>query len=99
MREMSQEMSKSTPPAPTPDAPQRGTAAPARSPQFRITALVVIALVLGIVLWLALRHSGSTSTGQLPARSVTQGQLARLATSLGHPIFWAGPQSGFTYEL
>lgn len=96
---MSQEMSEPTPPTPTPARPERATTATARTPRFRITALVVIALVLGIVLWLALRHSGSSSTAQLPSKAVTQGQLASLATSLGHPIFWVGPKAGYTYEL
>jgi hypothetical protein len=39
----------------------------------------------------------STAAGQPTAASVTQ--LTALATRLGHPIYWAGPKPGFTYEL
>lgn len=96
---MSQEMSESTPPTSPETSPGRATAAPARTPQFRITALVVIVVVLGVVLWLVFRHSGSSQKTQLPATAATQSQLATLAATLRHPIFWAGPRSGYTYEL
>jgi hypothetical protein len=31
--------------------------------------------------------------------AATAAQLTALATSLGHPIYWAGPKAGYTYEL
>jgi hypothetical protein len=37
------------------------------------------------------------AAGQPTAASVAQ--ITALATTLGHPIYWAGPKPGFTYEL
>ncbi len=34
-----------------------------------------------------------------PPAAATVAQLGALATSLGHPIYWAGPKAGYTYEL
>lgn len=34
-----------------------------------------------------------------PARAVTEAQLRRAAALLGHPVYWAGPEDGVTYEL
>jgi len=32
-------------------------------------------------------------------KAATLARLATLANSLGHPLYWAGPKSGYTYEL
>jgi len=40
--------------------------------------------------------NGSPGTG---ARAASFGDLKSLAKSLGHPIYWAGPKAGYTYEL
>jgi hypothetical protein len=37
------------------------------------------------------------AAGQPTAASVAQ--ITALATTLGHPVYWAGPKRGFTYEL
>jgi hypothetical protein len=41
--------------------------------------------------------AATTTVGQPMAASVAQ--IAALATTIGHPIYWAGPKRGFTYEL
>jgi hypothetical protein len=30
---------------------------------------------------------------------VSQAQLERLPDLVGHPVYWAGPRNGFSYEL
>jgi hypothetical protein len=68
----------------------------ARSPRrFRSGAAIVVLVAVGLILWLALRNTGSGS----PATAVSVGQLRTLATSVGHPVFWVGPRKGYTYEL
>src|SRR5262249_39639864 len=34
-----------------------------------------------------------------PATGMTAAQLAKLPTTLGHVVYWAGVQSGYTYEV
>lgn len=53
----------------------------------------MLAVIGGLVLWLALRNSGSS------AKAVSVAQIRTLATSVGHPVFWVGPQQGYIYEL
>jgi hypothetical protein len=48
--------------------------------------------------------SSGKSTPALPAPNdhpalVSQAQLERLASSTDHPVYWAGPKSGYSYEL
>lgn len=61
-------------------------------------AVAVTALVVG---WLLIGKAGSNAT---PAASggptiVSQTQLQRFASSLDHPVYWAGPKPGYAYEL
>lgn len=79
-------------PAPTP---------PARSGMFRIAGVAVLVVVAAVVLFLALRGNGGSSANNPTSnvKAVTQAQLATLAASVGHPIFWVGPRAGMTYEL
>ncbi len=69
-----------------------------RSQRFRAGAVIVIAVILGLILWLALRGNDSSSK-QNNASAATQAQLESLANSLKQPIFWVGPRPGNTYEL
>jgi hypothetical protein len=95
---MSEQMSEPTPPSRQASS-GRDRPAAARTTQFRIVALAVIVVVGGIVLWLALRNNGSSKPRALNASAVSTAQLSRLAATVGHPVFWLGPQSGDTYEL
>ncbi len=67
-----------------------------------VVLAVAVAAAAGVVGWLLLRgHSQATS---VPAPDsgpalVSQTQLERLASSLDHPLYWAGPKSGYSYEL
>lgn len=62
--------------------------------RFRTAALVAIAVAVGLILWLALRDTGSGN-----AKAVSAGDLQKLATSVGHPVFWLGQVDGDTNEL
>jgi hypothetical protein len=70
----------------------------ARSARFRGAALAVILVAAALVAWLALRD-GSSTPKTANATRVSVAQLATLAASVGHPIFWVGPRQGVTYEL
>jgi hypothetical protein len=74
---------------------------PARSGTFRIAGVAVLVVVAAVVVFLALRGSGNSNTSKTTSNvtAVTEAQLATLATSVGHPIFWVGPRAGMTYEL
>lgn len=62
--------------------------------------VVAAALVVG---WLLLHRS---SNGSPPAAAsatapaiVSQAQLRQLAATIGHPVYWAGPKAGYSYEV
>ena len=72
-------------------------------PEFRIGAVVAVALVAAFVVWLLVRGNGSSPTrtasvraGAVPVSPAVLGALARTSRS---PIYWAGPRANFTYEL
>jgi hypothetical protein len=82
-----------------------------RVPNVRVGAAVALALAAAFVVWVAVRdHGGSsaaappsaaaapTSAGVGPVAQTAQG-LKDFAATLGHPVYWAGPQQGKTYEL
>jgi hypothetical protein len=87
-----------------PDETAAGTSRPSLdSQQVRSAVLVVLAIVVGVVLWLVLgggKHKpkikGDTVVLQ---KAMKPGQLKSEAGKLGHPIYWAGPQRGATYEF
>jgi hypothetical protein len=101
MSEMSEEMSEPTPPTSRQASAERAKTAYARTPRFRITAVVVILLVGGIIAWLALRNTSSSSSQSrvTQAAAVTPTQINSLASSSHHPVFWLGSRSGQTLEL
>lgn len=83
---------------------QRSVPPWARNSQVRIGAVVVVALVVGLVVWLLVRGDGSggetTTTGSaFGPVAATQGDLRSRAIDEGHPIYWAGPKADTTYEL
>ena len=73
---------------------QTESSAPARTIRFRTAALITIAVAAGLVLWLALRNTGSGG-----GKAVSAADLQKLATSVGHPVFWLGQVDGDTNEL
>jgi hypothetical protein len=67
-----------------------------------IVALVVALVVAGAAWFVVLRPSNTASSSAAStsgAHAATIGGLRAAATTLGHPIYWAGPRPGMTYEL
>jgi hypothetical protein len=72
----------------------------ARRPDFRIGAVVAIALAIGFVVWLVVIRDGSSSSKSTNgATAVSADRLRGLSVEVGHPIYWAGPAVETTYEL
>jgi hypothetical protein len=63
--------------------------------------VAVAAAAIAVAMLLLRGHDGSSS---LPALNggpalVSQAQLEQLAASSDHPVYWAGPKAGYSYEL
>jgi hypothetical protein len=75
---------------------------PIKVTRFRVGAAVAVLVAVVFVVWLVARggndSSNTSSTRSLPvAASVSE--LASVAGSLNHQLYWVGQKSGFTYEL
>jgi len=84
-----------------------------RTPRVRLGAVVALALAAGFLVWLLTRpgtdsevpQQASASPAPAPSaapsgpRTVTENTLTAVASSIGHPLFWAGPMAGVRYEL
>jgi hypothetical protein len=67
--------------------------------QLLILGLAFLAAA-GLVVWLLVgNHEQAAPTKDEGPTLVTRTQLAQLAKSVDHPVYWAGPQQGFSYEL
>jgi hypothetical protein len=66
-------------------------------------ALLAVALVVAVGAWFvtdALRSdSNDASVDAVGPIGLTQDGLRVLATSVGQPVYWAGPQQGYVYEV
>jgi hypothetical protein len=88
-----------------PDGPERPAGRGARArPSAVDQRLILIAgaillAAIGVGLWLLLRSDETKPTNQAPATAASIERLNRFASSTGHPIYWAGSQPTFTYEL
>lgn len=65
--------------------------------RYRTSALIVIAVAAGLIIWLIARGNGGNSKSAPVAE--TPAQLSQLAASVGHPVFWLGRKPGMTYEM
>jgi len=67
-----------------------------------LAVVLLVVLAIGFVVWWTLIRSsgdsGSTAATSRGAIAVSRGGLETIAR-LGHPIYWAGPKAGVTYEL
>ena len=63
-------------------------------------AVLGLALVVGVVAWLATRDDGSAPAPEPEAkpRIVTTQELGNIAALSGHSVYWAGPMPGTTLE-
>jgi hypothetical protein len=66
----------------------------------RFVAVIAAVIVVGLAAWLLIFHrdSDSPATPGDPT-AVSAEQLGEFATSLGHPVYWAGERPDTTYEL
>jgi hypothetical protein len=70
-----------------------------RAIRLRFGAILAIAVVIGFVVWLVfLRDSDSGNSGPSPQAASASG-LQKLASEVGHPVYWAGPRTRTTYEV
>ena len=93
---------------------QRPGSAHARARSRRIGAAVAVAAALAFVVWVVAARNddgnnssstattgatGETSVHQNVVVAATVANLRALASVTDHPIYWAGPRTGVTYEL
>jgi hypothetical protein len=67
----------------------------------RLGALVALGLAAFFIGWLVMNR-GSDETTRVPgsgASAASESELRSFAESVSHPVYWAGPKDGYTYEL
>jgi hypothetical protein len=66
-----------------------------------IAGAVAIAVVAALAVWLVVRGGGEEAQPTRRARATAASiqELHTLARSVGHPVYWAGRQPQFRYEL
>src|SRR2546421_344684 len=94
---MSEQLKATTEPGPRIERTTR-----MRRPRVRLGAVVVVAALGALVIWLIVSSGGGSkrsTQGRTSPVAVSARSLSGLARSLGHPIYWLGQRSGTTYEL
>lgn len=67
----------------------------------RLGALVALGLAAFFIGWLVMNRD-SDETTRAPgsgAAAASESELRSFAGSVSHPVYWAGPKDGYTYEL
>lgn len=69
-----------------------------RLPHFRLGALAALGFAAFLIGWLAI---GNTDKPSQPggAEATSEAELRQFAATAPHPVYWAGPRAGQTYEL
>src|SRR5438034_9760456 len=70
----------------------------ARRRPVQVAAAILFGIAAGTIVWLV-SGSGPSGGGTTGARAVSVADLAALPARLHHPVYWAGPKAGYTYEL
>lgn len=71
-----------------------------RVPHLRLGALVAVGLAAFLVGWLAMHRGGETTPSPgSGATAASESELKAFADTVSHPVYWAGPKDGYTYEL
>jgi hypothetical protein len=76
----------------------RGTHGPRKKRWALVLALALVGAAGGVG-WFALHDDGAPKAKRAPAATASVQALASLAASVGHPVYWAGPEDGYRYEL
>jgi hypothetical protein len=75
--------------------------------RLRIGAVIALGAAVAFVVWLLVRDGDDNGSSANTTATVQQNivvpataqSLRTLASSVGHPIYWAGPRRGLKYEL
>jgi hypothetical protein len=70
-----------------------------RSPWAWLVAVVLLGVLGGIAAGLYVRGDGASNAKQARATGLSAGALGSWAATAGHPVYWAGPEPGYRYEL
>jgi hypothetical protein len=69
-------------------------------------AIVAVAVAAAFVAWLLIKDDDNSSSTSKPANegseqavAASPAELVQISRDVGHPIYWAGSKSGYTYEL
>jgi hypothetical protein len=93
----------------TPVSIRQTVGAGLRRPRVRLGAVLAVALAAGFIAWLAVRGDNTTVqpktaavAGSAPGAgpvAMSSAGLKKLQAALRHPVYWAGPKPGYTYEV
>jgi hypothetical protein len=75
---------------------------PFKATRFRVIAAIAVAVAVAFVVWLVARpgdNSSKTSSSRTEPVAASVSDLAGVAGSLKHQLYWVGQKDGFTYEL
>jgi hypothetical protein len=67
--------------------------------RWAIALAVVLVACLGAAGWFASGDDGAATAKRAPAATASVQELTSFATSVGHPVYWAGLKDGYRYEL
>jgi hypothetical protein len=65
----------------------------------RLGALAAVGFAAFLIGWLLIGREEKTSQPASGAAVTAEAELRRFAASTPHPVYWAGPRTGHTYEL
>jgi hypothetical protein len=79
----------------------QGVSAFGRSGPVRLAASLVLAIVVGVVVWLIVKgnESSKPTAASSTASAATLKTLRALPGEVGHPVYWAGARRSYTLEL
>ena len=61
--------------------------------------MVLLGALIGIAIGLYLRDGGAPDTKRPRVSAASTGALRSWVATVGHPVYWAGPERGYRYEL
>jgi hypothetical protein len=77
----------------------RASRALRRSPWAWLIAVVLLGALVGIAAGLALRGGGASNAKRPRVSAASTSALSSWVATVGHPVYWAGPEQGYRYEL
>ena len=61
--------------------------------------MVLLGALIGIAIGLYLRDGGAPNTKRPRVSAASTSALSSWVATVGHPVYWAGPEQGYRYEL